>query len=111
MDALEFSLLNHIAFINHGTPKQIKTSNVDELSAVHKAIVPCPRIKIKHLFLPFIFYNFQFIKPCLATAILDTISGTLIPIANNVKPITESGIENSFPKNDSNINFTNNLSG
>jgi len=50
MDALEFSLWNHIAFINHGTPKQIKTSNVDELSAVHKAIVPCPRIEIKHLF-------------------------------------------------------------
>jgi len=50
MDALEFSLWNHIAFINHGTPKQIKTSNVDELSAVHKAIVPCPKIKIKHLF-------------------------------------------------------------
>jgi hypothetical protein len=56
-------------------------------------------------------YISQFIKPCLATAILDTISGTLIPIANSVMPITESGIENSFPKNHFYIHYTNNLSG
>lgn len=45
------------------------------------------------------FHIYVFFKPCLATAILETISGTLMPIANNVRPMTESGIKNSLPKN------------
>lgn len=37
--------------------------------------------------------------PCLATITLDTASGTLVPAARNVMPITESGIFNVSPAN------------
>lgn len=36
--------------------------------------------------------------PCLATITLETASGTLVPAAKNVMPITESGIFNVSPK-------------
>lgn len=35
--------------------------------------------------------------PCLATMTLDTASGTLVPAAKNVIPITESGIFSVSP--------------
>ena len=35
--------------------------------------------------------------PCLATMTLETASGTLVPAARNVIPITESGIFNVSP--------------
>lgn len=35
--------------------------------------------------------------PCLATITLETASGTLVPAARNVIPITESGIFNVSP--------------
>lgn len=50
----------------------------------------------------FVFLFDKLYEPCLATAILETISGTLIPIASNVRPITESGIKNSLPKSRAN---------
>jgi hypothetical protein len=36
--------------------------------------------------------------PCLATITLETASGTLVPAARNVIPITESGIFNVSPE-------------
>jgi len=36
--------------------------------------------------------------PCLATITLETASGTLVPAAKNVIPITESGIFKVSPK-------------
>lgn len=37
--------------------------------------------------------------PWFVTITLDTASGTLVPAAKNVKPITESGISNVSPEN------------
>lgn len=45
-----------------------------------------------------IFNTFSYL-PCLATMTLDTASGTLVPAAKNVIPITESGMFNVLPKN------------
>lgn len=36
--------------------------------------------------------------PCLVTITLETASGTLVPAAKKVKPITESGISNVSPE-------------
>lgn len=43
------------------------------------------------------FINIEKSKPCLATMTLETASGTLVPAAKNVIPITESGIFNVSP--------------
>jgi len=44
--------------------------------------------------------------PCLATIILDNISGTLVPAANNVSPIINDGIPIVSPKIDANSTIT-----
>lgn len=41
--------------------------------------------------------------PCFATITLETASGTLVPAAKNVMPITESGIFNVSPEKMENI--------
>lgn len=38
-------------------------------------------------------------SPCFATITLETASGTLVPAARNVIPITESGIFSVSPEN------------
>lgn len=44
-----------------------------------------------------------FLLPCFATITLETASGTLVPAAKNVMPITESGIFNVSPREQVNI--------
>lgn len=47
----------------------------------------------------YLFFFFVFYVPCFATITLETASGTLVPAARNVIPITESGIFNVSPEN------------
>lgn len=61
---------------NHGNPRQSKMSNVFDPIELLMPIAPCP---------------------WLVTITLDTASGTLVPAARKVKPITESGMFNVSP--------------
>lgn len=59
-------------------------------------IEPCPLNKIQHKTLNTYFINNCL--PCFATITLETASGTLVPAARKVIPITESGIFNVSPE-------------
>lgn len=69
-------------------------NNFYTVSLSHEHVPPSVLTNLRSKYL--IVYDYYYL-PCLATMTEETASGTLVPAAKNVIPITESGMFNVLP--------------